>query len=55
MLKREAHSVSGVEAVGPYTLLRVERRGLEAAAGDPQQRVRPDLLGAGDPSSRALH
>ena len=35
MLKREAHSVSGVEAVGPYTLLRVERRGLEA--GNPGQ------------------
>jgi dihydroorotate dehydrogenase electron transfer subunit len=29
MLRREALSVVGVEAVGPYTLLRVERGGLE--------------------------
>jgi dihydroorotate dehydrogenase electron transfer subunit len=29
MLKRKAHSVSGNEAVGPYTLLRVERGPLE--------------------------
>src|SRR4029453_18755015 len=29
MLRREALSVVGVEAVGPYTLVRVERGGLE--------------------------
>ena len=29
MLTRAAHSVTGTEAVGPYTLLRVERGGLE--------------------------
>ena len=29
MLTRAAHSVSGSEPVGPYTLLRVERNGLE--------------------------
>src|SRR5881227_1653142 len=29
MLKRESHSVSGAETVGPYTLLRVRRGGLE--------------------------
>jgi dihydroorotate dehydrogenase electron transfer subunit len=30
MPRREARSVTGLEAVGPYTLLRVERGGLEA-------------------------
>ncbi len=29
MLRREARSVTGTEAVGPYTLLRVDRGGLE--------------------------
>ena len=30
MLRREARSVTGTEAVGPYTLLRVDRGGLES-------------------------
>ena len=30
MLRRERLSVTGVEAVGPYTLLRVDRGGLDA-------------------------
>jgi dihydroorotate dehydrogenase electron transfer subunit len=32
MLRREARSVAGTETVGPYTLLRVERGGLEPGA-----------------------
>ena len=35
MLRREPHSVVGSELVGPYTLLRVERGGLEP--GEPGQ------------------
>jgi dihydroorotate dehydrogenase electron transfer subunit len=35
MLRREARSVTGTEAVGPYTLLRVDRGGLEP--GTPGQ------------------
>jgi dihydroorotate dehydrogenase electron transfer subunit len=34
-LRREARSVAGVEAVGPYRLVRIERGGLDA--GDPGQ------------------